>query len=197
MPPVTTDSGCGGALLPAQSAADPTASAPVGGAMHEEYWETRSDCTTKIELFQLWINLPARQKADPAAIRYVGEAWGAPYEEKVQVRALGPCPLAVGWPALTRLRVARVSGGACGLLGALPRPSAPFRALPRPSAPAWWVRLRRRSLLCVLCRAAQLDGRGKATRVRYVLDDRLLARAEQEGYRRGVSLGQTVWDCAR
>ena len=96
--------------------------------MHEEYWETRSDCTTKIELFQLWINLPARQKADPAAIRYVGEAWGAPYEEKVQVRALGPCPLAVGWPALTRLRVARVSGGACGLLGALPRPSAPFRA---------------------------------------------------------------------
>ena len=100
--------------------------------MHEEYWETRSDCTTKIELFQLWINLPARQKADPAAIRYVGEAWGAPYEEKVQVRALGPWPLAVGWPALTRLRVARVSGGACGLLGALPRPSVPFRALPRP-----------------------------------------------------------------
>ena len=54
--------------------------------MHEEYWETRSDRTTKIELFQLWINLPARQKADPAAIRYVGDAWGAPYEEKVQVR---------------------------------------------------------------------------------------------------------------
>ena len=42
--------------------------------MHEEYWETRSDRTTKIELFQLWINLPARQKADPAAIRYVGDA---------------------------------------------------------------------------------------------------------------------------
>ena len=54
--------------------------------MHEEYWETRSDRTTQIELFQLWINLPARQKADPAAIRYVGEAWGAPYEERLQVR---------------------------------------------------------------------------------------------------------------
>ena len=54
--------------------------------MHEEYWETRSDRTTQIELFQLWINLPARQKGDPAAIRYVGEAWGAPYEERLQVR---------------------------------------------------------------------------------------------------------------
>jgi hypothetical protein len=29
------------------------------GAMHEEMWETRSDKTTKIELFQLWVNLPA------------------------------------------------------------------------------------------------------------------------------------------
>ena len=112
--------------------------------MHEEYWETRSDCTTKIELFQLWINLPARQKADPAAIRYVGEAWGAPYEEKVQVRALGPCPLAVGWPALTRLRVARVSGGACGLLGALPRPSAPFAR----RRPPWHFARRSRSSSC-------------------------------------------------
>ena len=45
-------------------------------------------------------------------------------------------------------------------------------------------------MLCcaVLCCAAQLDGRGKATRVRYALDEALLARAEQEGYRRGVSL---------
>ena len=164
--------------------------------MHEEYWETRSDCTTKIELFQLWINLPARQKADPAAIRYVGEAWGAPYEEKVQVRALGPWPLALGpWLACSHAPTCRPRERRRMWLAR--RPSAPFRALPRPSAPAWWVRLRRRSLLCVLCRAAQLDGRGKATRVRYVLDDRLLARAEQEGYRRGVSLGQTAWECAR
>ena len=34
----------------------------------------------------------------------------------------------------------------------------------------------------MLCCAAQLDGRGKATRVRYALDEALLARAEQEGY---------------
>ena len=70
--------------------------------MHEEYWETRSDRTTRIELFQLWINLPARQKGDPAAIRYVGEAWGAPYEERLQVRraAARASPHA---PRLTRL----------------------------------------------------------------------------------------------
>jgi len=65
--------------------------------MHEEYWETRSDRTTKIELFQL-----ARQKGDPAATRYVGEAWGAPYEERLQVRhaAASTSPHA---PRLTRL----------------------------------------------------------------------------------------------
>jgi len=127
--------------------------------MHEEYWETRSDRTTKIELFQLWINLPARQKADPAAIRYVGDAWGAPYEEKVQVR-------------LDDLRFI---------------PPRPPRLLGAFSAPLTSVCC---AVLCcaVLCCAAQLDGRGKATRVRYALDEALLARAEQEGYRRGVSL---------
>ena len=92
--------------------------------MHEEYWETRSDCTTKIELFQLWINLPARQKADPAAIRYVGEAWGAPYEEKVQVRALGR------WLACSHAPTCRPRERRRMWLAR--RPSAPFRALPRP-----------------------------------------------------------------
>ena len=33
----------------------------------------------------------------------------------------------------------------------------------------------------VLCGVVQLDGRGKATRVRYALDEALLARAEQAG----------------
>ena len=132
--------------------------------MHEEYWETRSDRTTKIELFQLWINLPARQKADPAAIRYVGDAWGAPYEEKVQVR-------------LDDLRFIP------------PRPPRLLGAFSAPLTSVCCAVLCCAVLCCaVLCCAAQLDGRGKATRVRYALDEALLARAEQEGYRRGVSL---------
>jgi redox-sensitive bicupin YhaK (pirin superfamily) len=55
------------------------------GAMHEEMWETRPDRATKIELFQLWVNLPARLKMNPPAIRYVGADWGAPYAEETQV----------------------------------------------------------------------------------------------------------------
>lgn len=51
------------------------------GAMHEEMWETRSDRPTSIELFQLWINLPARLKMAPPAIGYVGSAFENPYRE--------------------------------------------------------------------------------------------------------------------
>ena len=32
------------------------------GAMHEEFWETRDDRRTSVELFQVWINLPRRRK---------------------------------------------------------------------------------------------------------------------------------------
>jgi hypothetical protein len=46
------------------------------GAMHEEMWETSADRSTKIELFQLWVNLPACLKMRPPAIRYLGAAWG-------------------------------------------------------------------------------------------------------------------------
>ena len=59
------------------------------GAMHEEMWETRSDRTTSIELFQLWVNLPARLKLQPPAIRYLGSAWRAPYAEQTVSDARG------------------------------------------------------------------------------------------------------------
>ena len=36
---------------------------------------------TSIELFQIWINLPASQKFDPPSIRYLGAAHGAPWKE--------------------------------------------------------------------------------------------------------------------
>ena len=42
------------------------------GGMHEEFWETSPTRRTNIELFQLWVNLPARQKMEPAAVTYVG-----------------------------------------------------------------------------------------------------------------------------
>jgi redox-sensitive bicupin YhaK (pirin superfamily) len=42
------------------------------GVMHEEFWETRPDRRTNIELFQLWINLPACQKMEVPVIRYIG-----------------------------------------------------------------------------------------------------------------------------
>lgn len=42
------------------------------GVMHEEFWETRPDRRTDIELFQLWVNLPASQKFDSPAVRYIG-----------------------------------------------------------------------------------------------------------------------------
>ena len=44
------------------------------GAQHEEFWETSDERRTSIELFQIWINLPASQKFDPPAIRYLGAA---------------------------------------------------------------------------------------------------------------------------
>ena len=44
------------------------------GAQHEEFWETSDERRTSIELFQIWINLPASQKFDPPSIRYLGAA---------------------------------------------------------------------------------------------------------------------------
>lgn len=55
------------------------------GVLHEEFWETRPDRTTRIELFQIWMNLPRRQKFQPPAIRYLGQDWQAPFEEEKEV----------------------------------------------------------------------------------------------------------------
>mmetsp|Transcript_5852 Transcript_5852/g.8585 ORF Transcript_5852/g.8585 Transcript_5852/m.8585 type:complete len:495 (+) Transcript_5852:59-1543(+) len=43
------------------------------GVLHEEFWETSPDRRTNIELFQLWVNLPASHKFDPPAIHYLGK----------------------------------------------------------------------------------------------------------------------------
>lgn len=51
------------------------------GALHEEMWETSPDRTTRIELFQLWVNLPSRLKMQEPAIRYLGRDWGADFVE--------------------------------------------------------------------------------------------------------------------
>ena len=53
------------------------------GAMHEEFWETSEERRTSIELFQIWINLPASRKMDPPTVRYLGAAHGAPWRETV------------------------------------------------------------------------------------------------------------------
>ena len=63
------------------------------GAMHEEMWETRSDRPTQVELFQLWVNLPRRQKMSEPAIRYLGDDWRAPYSRETLHDARG---MAVG-----------------------------------------------------------------------------------------------------
>ena len=55
------------------------------GVMHEEMWETSASRSTKIELFQLWINLPARLKMSPPSIRYLGTDWGASYSQETYV----------------------------------------------------------------------------------------------------------------
>jgi len=43
------------------------------GVLHEEFWETSPDRRTNIELFQLWVNLPATHKFDSPAIQYLGK----------------------------------------------------------------------------------------------------------------------------
>lgn len=51
------------------------------GVMHEEFWETKPNRRTSIELFQLWVNLPAKQKFDPPVVEYVGTATEHPWME--------------------------------------------------------------------------------------------------------------------
>lgn len=59
------------------------------GVLHEEMWETSSARTTKVELFQLWVNLPSSLKMSAPCIRYVGEGpdWSTPYTLESQLDA--------------------------------------------------------------------------------------------------------------
>mmetsp|Transcript_10246 Transcript_10246/g.15639 ORF Transcript_10246/g.15639 Transcript_10246/m.15639 type:complete len:254 (+) Transcript_10246:752-1513(+) len=52
------------------------------GVQHEEFWETRKDRRTNIELFQLWINLPSSQKFDLPAVKYIGSSTDNPWIEE-------------------------------------------------------------------------------------------------------------------
>jgi quercetin 2,3-dioxygenase len=52
------------------------------GVMHEEFWETSDTRRTNIELFQLWVNLPASHKMDSPAIHYVGQNTPHPWLEQ-------------------------------------------------------------------------------------------------------------------
>lgn len=49
--------------------------------MHEEFFENNRERRTKIELFQLWVNLPSRQKFDEPAIEYIGTNTSHPWVE--------------------------------------------------------------------------------------------------------------------
>lgn len=51
------------------------------GVLHEEFWETDSKRRTNIELFQLWVNLPAIRKFDEPAICYIGQDTPYPWVE--------------------------------------------------------------------------------------------------------------------
>ena len=53
------------------------------GVLHEEFWETRPDRRTNIELFQLWINLPASQKFDEPVVHYIGTSTDYPWKETI------------------------------------------------------------------------------------------------------------------
>lgn len=51
------------------------------GVLHEEFWETNPKRRTNIELFQLWVNLPASLKFDQPAIHYIGQDTPYPWIE--------------------------------------------------------------------------------------------------------------------
>lgn len=63
------------------------------GVLHEEYWETKPDRRTDIELFQIWINLPASKKMVEPVIQYVGKSTSNPWKEEtsngIRVRHVG------------------------------------------------------------------------------------------------------------
>lgn len=63
------------------------------GVLHEEFWETRPDRRTDVELFQIWINLPASMKFDEPAVRYVGTGTNDPWLQQGKDDAAGSVKL--------------------------------------------------------------------------------------------------------
>ena len=134
------------------------------GAMHEEMWETDPHRTTRIELFQLWVNLPARQKMDPVAIRYVGDAWGAPYEEARHVDSRGKATRVRH--ALDAALLARAGEGGGGPLSRRPAVSVVHATLEPGAAWRHDVPTEHTALLYVRSGAALVQGgAGPPTRV--------------------------------
>ena len=111
---------------------------------------------TSIELFQIWINLPASQKFDPPSIRYLGAAHGAPWREEVvdgtRVRTV-----------LDEAIIAAASDSSQGE-GATPnqRPRAEVYHAHIPAGGAWNPKVGADSSCSLYCREGQVSVPGPA-----------------------------------
>ena len=125
------------------------------GAQHEEFWETSDDRRTSIELFQIWINLPASQKFDPPSIRYLGAAHGAPWREEV---------VDGGTRVRTVLDEAIVAAASESCEGATPnqRPRAEVLHAWIPAGGAWNPKVGADSSCSLYCREGQVSVPGPA-----------------------------------
>lgn len=83
------------------------------GLLHEEMWRTGEVAdSTDQELFQIWVNLPARAKMVRPRMQMLGHSEGSAADSsQVEVLELGPVPHAEPAPGVT-VRV--VAGEACG-----------------------------------------------------------------------------------
>ena len=109
---------------------------------------------TSIELFQIWINLPASQKFDPPSIRYLGAAHGAPWHEEV----------VDGTRVRTVLDEKIVAVASEGAEGATPnqRPRAEVLHAWIPAGGAWNPKVGADSSCSLYCREGQVSVPGPA-----------------------------------
>ena len=109
---------------------------------------------TSIELFQIWINLPASQKFDPPSIRYLGAAHGAPWHEEV----------VDGTRVRTVLDAAIIDAAASDSEGATPnqRPRAEVYHAHIPAGGAWAPKVGADSSCSLYCREGQVSVPGPA-----------------------------------
>ena len=104
---------------------------------------------TSIELFQIWINLPASQKFDPPSIRYLGAAHGAPWHEEV----------VDGTRVRTVLDAAIIDAAASDSEGATPnqRPRAEVYHAHIPAGGAWAPKVGADSSCSLYCREGKVQ----------------------------------------